>query len=219
MIDKSLPSVSLALVILFGVVACSDAGSNGGTPGGAKTTVGAAATYSTLVDAQGTISRPQGYAETWMHIGTWTVANEGGAGNGMHHVYTTPDVVEHYKKDGTFPDGAVLVKEVRNSRNAPMTTGQAHWATTPNVWFVMVKDTKGRFPDNPLWGDGWGWALFKADDPNTQVATEYKTDCLGCHIPAKRSDWVYTYGYQRVLGSKSVAFEPPAPDEETAGEP
>ncbi|MFT5163042.1 MAG: hypothetical protein ACI9FJ_001623 [Alteromonadaceae bacterium] len=21
-------------------------------------------------------------------------------------------------------------------------------------WFVMIKDTKGRFKDNPVWGDG-----------------------------------------------------------------
>ena len=53
-----------------------------------------------------------------------------------------------------------------------MTTGDARWATNKTiVWFVMIKDTKNRFPNNPLWGDGWGWALFKADAPDKQVAT------------------------------------------------
>jgi hypothetical protein len=42
-----------------------------------------------------------------------------------------------------------------------------------------------------LWGDGWGWALFKADVPDKQVATDYKKDCLDCHVPAKSTDWIY----------------------------
>ncbi|MFT6274075.1 MAG: hypothetical protein ACJAZ0_000163 [Halioglobus sp.] len=52
----------------------------------------------------------------------------------------------------------------------------------------MIKDTQNRFSGNPLWGDGWGWALFKPDQPKLNVATDYKLDCLGCHIPAKQSD-------------------------------
>ncbi len=85
--------------------------------------------------------------------------------------------------------------------NAQMTTGDAHWASGTKVWFVMIKDEKGRYPDNPLWGDGWGWALFKSDAPDKQVATDYKKDCLGCHIPARTTDWVYVQGYP-VLAAK-----------------
>ena len=62
-------------------------------------------------------------------------------------------------------------------------------------WFVMIKDTHGRFASNPLWGDGWGWALYKPDDRSQNVATNYKTDCLGCHVPVKDKDWVYTEAY------------------------
>ena len=68
-------------------------------------------------------------------------------------------------------------------------------------WFVLIKDEKHRFPNNPLWGDGWGWALFKADAPDKQVATDYKKDCLDCHVPAKSTDWIYVKGYP-VLQSK-----------------
>jgi hypothetical protein len=42
---------------------------------------------------------------------------------------------------------------------------------------------------------GWGWALFKADAPDVQVATDFKKDCLGCHIPAQQTEWVYVNGY------------------------
>jgi hypothetical protein len=43
--------------------------------------------------------------------------------------------------------------------------------------------------------DGSGWALFKPGDKDTNVASNYKTDCLGCHQPAKDKDWVYTEAY------------------------
>ena len=59
----------------------------------------------------------------------------------------------------------------------------------------MVKDTKGRFPNNPLWGDGWGWSFFNADDRARTVSTDYRADCLGCHEPARSTDLVYDYAY------------------------
>jgi hypothetical protein len=59
----------------------------------------------------------------------------------------------------------------------------------------MIKDTKGRFADNPIWSDGWGWTLYKPDDRGKNVATNYRIDCLGCHLPAKTKDWVYTEAY------------------------
>jgi hypothetical protein len=59
----------------------------------------------------------------------------------------------------------------------------------------MVKDSKGRFPKNDLWGDGWGWALFEAKDAKKNVATDYKTDCRTCHVPARKDDWLYIRGY------------------------
>ena len=51
---------------------------------------------------------------------------------------------------------------------------------------VLIKDAKGRYPGNPLWGDGWGWALFKADSPDKQVATNYKKTALAVISPLSR---------------------------------
>ena len=67
-------------------------------------------------------------------------------------------------------------------------------------WFVMIKDVKGRFRDNPQWGDGWGWALYKPDNRKKNVSRNYKTDCLTCHTSAKAKDWIYTAAYP-TLGS------------------
>jgi len=152
-----------------------------------------------LVDKTGNIRKPSDYRDRYQALGTFTVLDP--KGEEMHITYASPGTAEYYRKTGKFADGTVLVKEVFGTDHANMTTGDAHWASGTKVWFVMIKDEKGRYPGNPLWGDGWGWALFKSDAPDKQVATDYKKDCLGCHIPAKATDWVYVQGYP-VLASK-----------------
>jgi len=113
----------------------------------------------------------------------------------MHNVYTQPETITAFNKTGEFPDGAVLVKEVRETKVDGLTTGHTAWSTNMKLWFVMIKDRKERFEDSDHWGDGWGWALFEARDPSKNVSAGYDTSCLGCHVPAEDSDWVYTYGY------------------------
>jgi Cytochrome P460 len=152
-----------------------------------------------LVDANGNIRKPADYRDRYQALGVYTVLDQ--KGNEMHYTYASPGTAEFYRKNKRFADGTVLVKEVLATNHARLTTGDAHWAEGTKVWFVMVKDEKGRFPGNPLWGNGWGWALFKSDAPDTQIAADFKKDCLGCHIPAQQTDWVYVSGYP-VLGTK-----------------
>jgi hypothetical protein len=153
-----------------------------------------------LVDKAGNIRKPADFRDLYQELGVYTPVDLNN-NTEMHYTYATPGTGEYYRKNGKFADGTVLVKEVFATDHAQMTTGDAHWATATKVWFVMIKDDKGRYPGNPLWGDGWGWALFKADAPDKQVATSYKKDCLGCHLPAQSTDWVYIQGYP-VLKSK-----------------
>ena len=147
-----------------------------------------------LVDKTGNITKPPDYRDHYEMLGSWTVLDP--KGHLMHPVYASPGTAEYYRRNKTFADGTVLVKEIHGTATGQMTTGNVDWATDPpQVWFVMIKDAKGRFPNNPLWGNGWGWALFKADAPDKQVATDFKKDCLGCHVPAKADDWIYIKGY------------------------
>jgi Cytochrome P460 len=146
-----------------------------------------------LVDSAGNIRKPSGYRDHYQALGAYTVLKPNG--NEMHAVYASPGTAEYYRKAGKFADGTVLVKEVFGTDHAQLTTGDAHWASKTRVWFVLIKDQKGRYPGNPLWGDGWGWALFKSDAPDKQVAVDYRKDCLGCHVPAKATDWIYVQGY------------------------
>jgi hypothetical protein len=153
-------------------------------------------TFSAYVSSKGDISRPTDYRETFRHLGTWAVAKEANTPvHEMHNVYAQPDAIKAFQQNGKFPDGAVLVKEITNVSADKLTTGQSTWSTDNKIWFVMIKDSKGRFPGNGLWGDGWGWALFEAKEPSRNVATNFKNDCLPCHVPAKQDDWVYIRGY------------------------
>src|SRR5215813_7983622 len=149
-----------------------------------------------LVDKAGSIRKPANVRDLYQLLGTYTVELSP-KGEEMHVTYASPGAAENYRKSGKFADGTVLVKEVFGTDHAQMTTGDAHWASGIKVWFVMVKDEKGRYAENPLWGDGWGWALFKSDAPDKQIATDFKKDCLGCHIPAQETDWVYVKGLSR----------------------
>ncbi|MBP0594202.1 cytochrome P460 family protein [Paraburkholderia sp. LEh10] len=153
-------------------------------------------TTATVVDGKGNMQVPADYRTTYQMLGSWAVAADNGAGSKqLHVVYASPGTIAAYRKDGHFPDGTVLVKEVYKTNTKPMTTGTVSSAGTLSGWFVMVKDDVGRFPENKLWGDGWGWSWFDATDPKKTTSTDYKKDCQSCHIPAQASDWIYTTGY------------------------
>lgn len=156
--------------------------------------------YGSVVDHAGTITLPQNYRSQWSHIGSWLIADPKAPGHGFHDVYMQPNAVEHYRNTGQFPDGAVIVKEVRKTEEGTKTTGPAHWAGEINIWFVMVKDTKGRFAHSPHWSNGWGWALFEHNASGEEsmyknVSKGFNESCQGCHTPAKDKDWVFVEGY------------------------
>ena len=159
----------------------------------------------------GAIRVPEGYTE-WPTLGTWAHARTGeqldkmGPGVHEHHVvYTQPETIAYYRTHRRFPDGAVLVKELLNAETMAMTTGPAvGHGTTIKGWFVLIRDTKGRYKESSLWGDGWAWSLFNADDLTQTVSKNYKTDCIPCHMPARElaprnavdaDKWIYSFGY------------------------
>lgn len=161
-------------------------------------------TYKSLVDDAGNISMPKNFRENWTFLGTWSIAAKdveasgaasGHGAAGLHNVYTQNGVAQSFRKSGKFPDGAVIIKELLKADTSTMTTGLVSRAFETEGWFIMIKDSQDRFPSNPLWGDGWGWALFKTDQTNRPVTQNYKTECVGCHIPARKDDWIYLSGY------------------------
>ena len=150
-----------------------------------------------VVSSDGTIQLPEDFRSEYAMLGAWSVEGDADTGSavGLHVVYTQKSTVDAYRKTGKFPDGAVLVKELFNGRTETLTTGEATSAAATAGYFVMVKDTKGRFSDNALWGDGWGWSFFAAGKPNQATTKDYKTECLACHEPVRSTDLVYDYAY------------------------
>ena len=141
-------------------------------------------------------------------MGAWSIAAAdtdqyaaGQGASGLHYVYTQPDAVQAYRDTGYFPDGTVIIKELFVGATKQMTTGTVSRGTNVEGWFILVKDAENRFPENPLWGDGWGWVLYSVEDVEVPVTRSYIDECLACHTPARDTDWVYVEGYP-VLGSE-----------------
>lgn len=152
-------------------------------------------TFGTLVDQNGNIKLPSNFRQDWSHLGSWAVLDSKAPGHGFHDVYTQKEAVDAFRSTGKFPDGTVLVKEVRTVEEGVQTTGQAQWAGSPKIWFVMVKNEKDRFQGNDHWQEGWGWALYEAKNPSNNISKGFRSTCMGCHVPAKQTDWVFTKGY------------------------
>ena len=100
--------------------------------------------FSPYVAKDGGITRPTDYRETFVHLGTYAVATKPGRPvDEMHVVYSRPEDVKAYRRDGKFPDGAVLVKEITGvksdrTRSRP---GQSHWS---NDVKGLVRADQGR---------------------------------------------------------------------------
>src|SRR5712672_999720 len=121
-----------------------------------------------VADASGNLRVPKAYRTTYQFLGSWAVAADQGQGSKeLHVVYASPGTITAYRRDGHFPDGTVLVKEVHFAATGQMTTGTVSHADKLRGWFVMVKDSLGRYPGNNMWGDGWGWGWFDAANPST----------------------------------------------------
>ena len=149
-----------------------------------------------VVDANGNLRVPTNYRTSYQFLGTWAVQEAPDKSpSQLHIVYASPGTIAAYRKHKRFPDGSVLVKEVFQTGTGPMKTGIVSRAQTLKGWFVMVKDTKDSHPGNALWGDGWAWSWFDADNPSKTTSTNYRVNCLPCHVPARATDWIYVQGY------------------------
>ena len=81
---------------------------------------GAAAT---VVDHKGNLRVPSDYRTAYEMLGSWAIAKDEGPGSKqLHIVYASPGTIAAYRKDGRFPDGTVLVKEVFKTTTKDMTT-------------------------------------------------------------------------------------------------
>lgn len=139
---------------------------------------------------------PSNYRRKFEFLGSWAIAADSHQrSKQIHVVYASPGTSGAYRSTGAFPDGTILVKEVYAASTDELTTGTVSHADRLNGWFVMVRDAKDAHPGNALWGDGWGWSWFDADEPAKTTTVSYRGECQACHIPARASSWIYVNGY------------------------
>jgi hypothetical protein len=94
-------------------------------------------TTAAVVDDKGNLRVPSDYRTAYQMLGSWAVAKDDGPGSKqLHVVYASPGTIAAYHKDGHFPDGTVLVKEVFNTTTKDMTTGTVSSAGTLAGWFA-----------------------------------------------------------------------------------
>lgn len=138
------------------------------------------------------------YRKEWVQLGTYAVLADTPADGAkkLQYVYTERKNLEAYLKSGSFPDGTVLVKDVYAGKIETLTCGTVSYAGDLVGRFILFRDSSSaRTASSPRFGDGWGWAYYDGSETKMTVTTNYKTDCLGCHSPARATDMLYVQGY------------------------
>lgn len=74
----------------------------------------------------------------------------------------------------TFPEGALIVKELVNDDNS-----LARYA-------VLLKDSESKFADE----QGWVWGYINTDESIAISAVEKGQDCISCHQQSENIDYV-----------------------------
>lgn len=152
------------------------------------------------VSSNGKIELPNDFQVDYVFLGSWFLDLKEQKSKLMQHVYTRKQDLIAYQQSGQWPDGAVVVKEQIKVVDSDIGVAVESYAEKTNGFFVMVKDRENHFPDNPLWGDGWGWSFLDAKDLSQTTTTDYKKDCLGCHEPVRDTDLIFIKGYPLLNG-------------------
>src|SRR5262249_31673516 len=94
--------------------------------------------FSPYVTKDRGVSWPLVDREKCLPLGSWAVATKPDKPvDEMHNVYARPEDIQAYRRDGKFPDGAILVKDVTTIGSEKLTTGQSTWTKDIKIWFVM----------------------------------------------------------------------------------
>lgn len=147
-------------------------------------TLGAAATTAALA-ADPRVPYPEGYRD-WQHVKSMVI-EEGhplyDAFGGIHHIYANDKALEGYR-EGTFPDGSVLIFDLLEAVH----DGNAITEGPRKVVGVMHKDANQYKATG-----GWGFEGFGGGDRSNRVVGDNAASaCFGCHAPRKAQDYTFS---------------------------
>jgi hypothetical protein len=157
---------------------------------------------------KGELLLPKDFRE-WVFIGAPLTPNGLNDGKAnfpeFHNVYVQPEAFKAYRKNGKWPTGTMMVKELQlvddpkgefpdGSRFEP--SGRGYFPGPVNGVDVSVKDPK-RFPDSK----GWGYFNFNHKAPPYLKSTAAKPveECASCHIANADEDMVYMKLYRPIV--------------------
>ena len=157
----------------------------------------------------GDLVLPSGY-RNWVFLGGPITPNGLNDGKALfpefHNVYVELDNFRYYQKNGKFPEGTVLVKELVLTQVGPhpdgsldSASGRGYFPSTLNGLDVMVKDSK-RFGDT----HNWGFFTFGHQAPPYKSVANVMSagECASCHIAGvAKTDMVWVQ-YYPVLTAK-----------------
>lgn len=143
----------------------------------------------------GRLKFPDTYRE-WIYLSSgldMSYRERGGmAGHSMFdNVFANPAAYREFMKTGTWPDGTLLVMEVRGAtvKGSINQSGQFQSGDALGVE-VHVKDTK-RF------GGGWAFFAFGGSEPAPQIPVA--ADCYACHRDHGLVDTTFVQFYPTLL--------------------
>jgi len=159
--------------------------------------------------ADGKLLLPVGYRK-WVFIGAPLTPNGLNGGKAgfpeYHHVYLQEKNLEAYQRDGIFPEGTVIVKELALLRksdypdgSSDSASGRGFGAAVFNGLDVTVKDSKRYEKTN-----GWGFFNFGHHalpyEATSKEASE--AECASCHkAGAAKTDMTWVGFYPVLRGN------------------
>jgi len=160
-------------------------------------------------NAKGELELPRDY-HFWVFLGAPITPNALNGGKAAfqeyHNVYVHPDALRAYRKTGTWPEGTVMLKELRLSQpgtnadgSSVEPSGRGYFPAARNGIDVSVKDSK-RFAGT----NGWGFFNFGHHAPpyeKTSAAAPTEA-CAACHIANATKDMVFSKFYAPILEEK-----------------
>ncbi len=135
------------------------------------------------VVADGGVPYPDGYRR-WTHVKSMVIQPGHALANpfaGIHHVYANDRALEGLRS-GTYPDGAVLVFDLLEAREADHALVEG----PRKLVGVMVRDHK-RYADT----GGWGFEGFAGDSRTKRLTNDGGRSCFACHASQKDHAYVF----------------------------
>ena len=147
--------------------------------------------------------RPEGYRE-WVYLSSGLGMTYGDAAYdeapNFTNVFINPEAYREFVSTGKFPDGTVMVLEIRRSESTGSINKGGHYQNRLVGIEASVKDAK-RFPEK------WAYFSFIGDgrEPLPKAKPFPKEACWTCHNQHGEADNVFLQFYPALREARALA--------------